>query len=143
LNSLSGTSDKIYEYQTTELSGVDNSANRASWSKVLTNPFLTDGTEITPFNFTKGNDNWDPFNIATLSTTNDYLKSSVNVFSSKNSIYIRNIKAKSEIKVYGMNGAITKTLTTTSDINFDLPTGIYLVTIQSSDGIKSVKVLSK
>lgn len=143
LNTLSGTSDKIYEYQTTELSGVDNSANRASWSKVLTNPFLTDGTEITPFNFTKGNDNWDPFNTATLSTTNDYLKSSVNVFSSKNSIYIRNIKAKSEIKVYGMNGAITKTLTTTSDINFDLPTGIYLVTIQSSDGIKSVKVLSK
>lgn len=143
LSTLNGTSDKIYEYQTTELSGIDNSANRASWSKVLTNPLLTDGTAITPFNFTKGNDNWDPFNTATLTTTNDYLKSSVHIFSSKNSIYIRNIKAKSEIKVYGMNGAITKTLTTTSDINFELPTGIYLVTIQSNDGIKSVKILSK
>lgn len=62
-NSLSGTSDNIYEFGTIENSGVNNSGNRASWSKVLSTPVLTDGTEITPFNFTKGTDGWDPFPI--------------------------------------------------------------------------------
>ncbi|MEY2870067.1 MAG: hypothetical protein RIR01_2573, partial [Bacteroidota bacterium] len=60
-NSLSGTSNNIYEYSTIEKSGVNNSGNRASWSKVITTPVLTDGTEIKPFNFTKGTDGWDPF----------------------------------------------------------------------------------
>ncbi|MCB0473369.1 MAG: thrombospondin type 3 repeat-containing protein [Flavobacteriaceae bacterium] len=59
-NTLGGESEKMYEYGTIELSGEDNSASRASWSTVLTTPVLTDGTEITTFNFTKGNDGWDP-----------------------------------------------------------------------------------
>lgn len=62
-NSLSGTSDNIYEFGTIEKSGVNNAGSRASWSKVLSTPVLTDGTEITPFNFTKGTDSWDPFPI--------------------------------------------------------------------------------
>ena len=142
-NTLGGTSDHIYEYQTTELSGVNNSANRVSWSKVLSTPFLTDGTEITPFNFTKGNDNWDPFNLATLGTTTNNSKTAVNVFSSAKTVYISNIKAKTEVKVYHMNGSLAKLFITKSDTNFDLPRGIYMITVQANDGIKSVKVLSK
>lgn len=52
---------RSYEYGTIEESGVDNSANRISWSTVLQAPQLPDNTAITLFNFTKGNDNWDPF----------------------------------------------------------------------------------
>ncbi|WP_017732187.1 pectinesterase family protein [Nafulsella turpanensis] len=63
-NTLGGESSMMYEYGTIEESGVDNSDKRASWSTVLAEPVLSDGTEITPFNFTKGNDGWDP--IATL-----------------------------------------------------------------------------
>lgn len=59
-NSLRGESDKCYEYGTIEESGVDNSSARASWSHVLTTPILNDGTEITIYNFTKGDDGWDP-----------------------------------------------------------------------------------
>jgi len=50
----------MYEYGSIEVSGEDNSANRASWSTVLSTPVLNDGTEITTYNFTKGNDGWDP-----------------------------------------------------------------------------------
>ncbi len=59
-SSLGGTSDNIYEYGTIEDSGVDNSASRVTWSKVITEPKLTDDTDITTFNFTKGTDDWDP-----------------------------------------------------------------------------------
>ena len=64
-NTLGGESSKMYEYGTTELSGVDNSSNRASWSTVLTKPVLTDGTDITTYNFTKGTDDWDPLPVET------------------------------------------------------------------------------
>lgn len=59
-NTLGGESNFMYEYGTNESSGEDNSGNRASWSTVLTEPTLTDGTAITTFNFTKGTDDWDP-----------------------------------------------------------------------------------
>ena len=59
-NSLGGESAFMYEFGTIESSGENNLGNRASWSTVLAAPTLTDGTEITTFNFTKGNDDWDP-----------------------------------------------------------------------------------
>ncbi|MEO8252837.1 MAG: T9SS type A sorting domain-containing protein [Flavobacterium sp.] len=59
-NSLGGTSDNIYEFATIEDSGVDNSAKRVAWSKVITVPKLADQSDITTFNFTKGTDGWDP-----------------------------------------------------------------------------------
>ena len=142
-DSLSGTSDKIYEYQTTELSGVNNAANRVSWSKILTTPFLTDGTEIKPINFTKGNDGWDPFNLSTLGVKNPDSKTAVNVFASAKTVFISNVKANTEVKVYHMSGSLAKMFITKSDTKFDLPTGIFMITVQAEDGIKSVKVLSK
>ena len=48
-NSLGGTSDKVYEYNSTEQSGADNTASRATWSKLLSAPTLTDGTDISTF----------------------------------------------------------------------------------------------
>ncbi len=60
-SSLGGESAGMYEFQTVEKSGVDNTASRASWATLLTTPTLNDGTDITTFNFTKGSDDWDPF----------------------------------------------------------------------------------
>lgn len=58
-SSLGGTSDNIYEYDTYEMvDGVDNRTSRASWSKVLTEPKLADGTEITVAAFLG---DWDAF----------------------------------------------------------------------------------
>ncbi|APU68882.1 hypothetical protein GRFL_2158 [Christiangramia flava JLT2011] len=59
-STLGGESEKMYEYGTIELSGVDHSADRVAWATVLETPVLKDDTEITTFNFTKGNDGWDP-----------------------------------------------------------------------------------
>lgn len=46
LSSLGGESKKMYEYNTKELSGEDNSAARAAWSTVLDKAELSDGTDI-------------------------------------------------------------------------------------------------
>lgn len=54
-STLSGQSAGMYEYGTVELSGVDNSANRASWATMLTgtNPKLNDGVYISKDAFRK------------------------------------------------------------------------------------------
>lgn len=46
-NSLGGESPFMYEYNTIELSGEDNTASRAAWTKVLDTPKFADGTDIT------------------------------------------------------------------------------------------------
>ena len=47
-NSLGGSSSKMYEYGTIELSGENNQASRADWSTVLDTAYIDDGaTEIT------------------------------------------------------------------------------------------------
>ncbi|WP_238354375.1 pectinesterase family protein [Fulvivirga marina] len=61
-SSLGGESPGMYEYGTIEESGEDNTTNRAVWSTVLNSSILADGTEITPYNFTKGTDGWNPLN---------------------------------------------------------------------------------
>ena len=45
-NTLSGESAGMCEYGTIESAGVDNSASRATWTTVLTEAKLSDGTEI-------------------------------------------------------------------------------------------------
>ena len=59
-NTLGGESNKMYEYGTVEASGENHLSDRASWSTILDTPLLADNTEITTFNFTKGDDDWDP-----------------------------------------------------------------------------------
>ena len=39
---------------------MDHSAQRVNWATVLQAPQLPDNTPITLFEFTKGNDNWQP-----------------------------------------------------------------------------------
>lgn len=62
---LGGPSQRVGEYATKEISGVDNSARRqseGSWGKTVLREASTrgDGVALTPFNFTKGADAWNP-----------------------------------------------------------------------------------
>ena len=58
-STLGGTSDNVYEYNTYEMvKGIDNSASRADWSHVITEPKLTDGTTISVEAFLG---DWDAF----------------------------------------------------------------------------------
>lgn len=57
-----GGAAKCYEYGTIEKANVENSNGRAKWAPVLKTPVLPDGTPILRYEWTKGNDGWNPFN---------------------------------------------------------------------------------
>ncbi|WP_304344007.1 pectinesterase family protein [Chryseobacterium koreense] len=140
LNTLGGTSPGMYEYGTTELSGVNNSGNRAAWTTYLTSPILNDGTSINTLNFTKGNDDWDPFSTIVLGTGSVKNDNGIKIFTSKNEVFIKDVKERTWIKVYGMSGILTKSFYTFQEKSFSLPTGIWMVTAENGKGLKSVKI---
>lgn len=145
-NTLGGESAGMYEIGTVENSGVDNSPFRASWSTLLTQPQLLDGTDITTFNFTKGNDGWDPLpmlieedvvSVNTLAPT-----TAVKVHAYDNRVYITEVKDPTLIRVYGLNGVLYKVFETASDVSFPLPGGFWVVAVDAPDGQKAVKVIT-
>lgn len=145
LNTLSGNSAGMQEFGTVELSGVNNSAVRATWATNLQTPALNDGTPISTFNFTKGTDGWDPFPnlIANDLSVNDYSQeSSVKVIAHKDTISISNVKGATTVKVFSLTGALAKTVKTDVSTKFEMPTGVWIVTVKSIDGNKSVKVIT-
>lgn len=145
LNTLSGSSAGMQEYGTVELSGANNAPVRANWATVLQNPVLNDGTPISTFNFTKGNDNWDPFpNLISndLSTNHYSQESSMQVFAHKDTISISNVNGATTIKVFNLAGSLAKTVKTDVATKFEMPSGVWIVTVKSVDGNKSVKVIT-
>ncbi len=141
-SSLGGESTMMYEYGTIENAiGVDNAAVRAPWSTVLTSPTLTDGTEINTFNFTKGNDDWDPFQaVLSVNYPSDF-ESSVVVKAYDQQVHVSNVLSNTSIKVYSITGALVKELDLSADASFDIADGIWIIKLNSKDGIKVVKLL--
>lgn len=145
-NTLGGESKKMYEFGTIEKSGENNTSARASWSSILSTPVLADGTAISTFNFTKGNDGWDPIPALlaqdqTTGVRDTYAPSSVKINSYNNTIDVSNVKGKTTIRVYNVNGQIFKTIQTFSDTKFLAPgRGIWLVSVIAPDGLATGKV---
>ena len=146
LNTLGGISPGMYEYGTTELSGVNNTPSRATWATSLTSPVLNDATPITTFNFTKGTDGWDPFpqliSDDGLGNSTHQPNSSVKVIAYKNTVVVSNVKSNTSITIYSIDGKLLKSFETNSDTNFNLPSGIWIITIKAEDGQKSVKLIT-
>lgn len=144
-NTLGGESNLMYEYGTIEkASGIDNSTNRASWSTLLSTPTLTDGTAITTFNFTKGNDDWDPIkelNTLSVSAT-DLQKNTVKVKAYNNRIYITNVTSKTNVKIYSITGAIIKSFVTKIDTNFGFKNGLWIISLENKDGKRNLKLFA-
>ncbi|MDD4993805.1 MAG: pectinesterase family protein [Paludibacter sp.] len=149
LNTLSGTSNKCYEYGTIELSGENNQSSRAAWSTVLSTPTLTDATAINTFNFTKGTDNWDPIptyialESGGLSTALSALQPAalVQINTKGSQIFISNVNTDTHIYVYAIDGSKLKAFDTNVDVNFSLARGIWIVKARSAAGNKTTKVL--
>lgn len=80
----------------------------------------------------------------TLSTTSAK-KIDAKIFTTGKTVNIRDLKAKnSEIKVYNLNGNLIKSFKTlSSDTQFELSNGMYIVNIKSEEGEKSVKISIK
>ncbi len=143
-NSLGGESKKMYEYGTIELSGVNNGASRATWATLLTTPVLTDGTDITTFNFTKGTDGWDPLPAliaADVTSVRQRLpETAVKVHAFADKVYISRVTARTNVRVYSINGTMTKAFDVYGDTDFPLAPGFWFIQVQAADGIKTVKV---
>jgi pectin methylesterase-like acyl-CoA thioesterase len=146
LNTLNGNSSGMYEYGTTEVSGVNNTPSRATWATSLSSPILNDGTPITTFNFTKGNDNWDPFpaliNADALANTTFQSSTTVNAFANKNKIEITNVKSTTTVNVYNITGALIKSFETNSDTSFNMNAGLWIVSVKNNDGQKTFKLIT-
>lgn len=76
----------------------------------------------------------------TLSTKND-IKVSTDVKAIGNRIYVSNVKSNTEVKVYAITGALVKEFKTNKDTDFEFNRGLYIATVKTSEGQKSVKLL--
>jgi len=65
------------------------------------------------------------------------------VYTSANKVFVSNLGSKNtQVSVFNANGSLVKSLTTSSDANFEVNTkGLYIVNLKSEAGEKSVKVL--
>ncbi|HLW07069.1 MAG TPA: pectinesterase family protein [Marinilabiliaceae bacterium] len=148
LNSLGGESPFMHEYGTIELSGENNQSARAPWSTLLTEPKLSDNTAITTFNFTKGNDDWDPIpalieNDVTVGIAPNKANSEVVISVWENSVHLSNITSKTTINVYNVNGSLVQSITTNSNTKLNVDKGLSIVEVISESGRKVVKVAVK
>jgi pectin methylesterase-like acyl-CoA thioesterase len=145
-NTLGGTSPGMYEYGTTELSGVDNTTSRAPWATSLNTPVLNDNTPITTLNFTQGTDGWDPFPLLiagdTLENNQFQPTTSVNIIAYKDNVSISNVKSNTIVNVYSIDGRLVKSFDINSDINFNLNAGIWIVRVKNVEGEKSIKLIT-
>jgi exo-poly-alpha-galacturonosidase len=146
LNTLGGTSSGMYEIGTIEVSGANNSPSRASWATVLNTPILNDSTIINTFNFTKGNDNWDPIPDLVANdplSQSDFTLHSLKVFMVKNTLFVDKISEPTTIEIFNLLGEKYHTIQTKQEVQLDLPLGVWMVKLQNSKGVFKVKVISK
>ncbi|WP_116106554.1 pectinesterase family protein [Lewinella sp. IMCC34191] len=146
-SSLGGESEMMYEYGTVERSGESHLDQRVEWSTVLTEPVLTDGTQITPFHFTKGDDDWDPLPalIEQNPTSTRYAApvSKVRIYAAGDRIFVSNVQGPTTVTVYSLSGARISQVKVEADGNFRADTGVWIVTADAPDGRKAAKVYTQ
>ena len=76
----------------------------------------------------------------TLSTENN-IRVSTDVQAVGNRIYVSNVKSSTEVKIYAITGALVKEFKTNSDMDFAFKSGLYIATVKTAEGQKSVKLL--
>ena len=110
---------------------------------MLDTPVLTDGTEITPFNFTKGNDDWDPFAILNVQNPVNFQNNlGVNIVAYKDTVKLSNVTSNVQVNVYSLTGQLVKSFKTNQDTSFTMQQGFWIVTIDSQNSRKSVKLIT-
>lgn len=67
---------------------------------------------------------------------------STNMRAVGNRIYVSNVKTKTEVNIYSITGALVKSFKTNSDTDFTFRSGLWIATLKTVDGQKSVKLLT-
>ncbi len=60
-----------------------------------------------------------------------------------NRIYVSDVKSNTEINLYSITGALIKSLKTGVDTDFSVKSGLYIATLKTAEGQKSVKLLAR
>lgn len=68
---------------------------------------------------------------------------SANVKAIGNRIFVSNVKSNTEINLYSITGAMVKSLKTGVDTDFSVKPGLYIATLKTAEGQKSVKLLAR
>ncbi|WNH09113.1 T9SS type A sorting domain-containing protein [Thalassobellus suaedae] len=76
-----------------------------------------------------------------LSTNKAVSAVSTNLKAVNNRVYISNVKSSTEVNVYSITGALVKSLKINEATNFSLKQGVYIATVKTLEGQKSVKLL--
>lgn len=88
-------------------------------------------------------DNYQLYRVDTLGLDDVISAVSSNVNASGNRIFVSNVKAPTEVQIYSITGALVKSLKTNTDTDFNFKSGLWIATIKTSEGQKSVKLLVK
>ncbi|WP_194765967.1 T9SS type A sorting domain-containing protein [Tamlana sp. I1] len=76
-----------------------------------------------------------------LSTNNAVSQVSTNVKAIGNQIHVSNVKLATAINIYSITGALVKTVEVSNDTSFSLKSGLYIATVKTAEGQKSVKLV--
>lgn len=78
-------------------------------------------------------------------TVEDKLDSSIatNVKAIGNRVYVSNVISSTEVNIYSLTGALVKTIKTKEDTDFAFRSGLWIATIKTAEGTKSVKFIAK
>ncbi|MGY5356154.1 T9SS type A sorting domain-containing protein [Wenyingzhuangia sp. IMCC45467] len=68
-------------------------------------------------------------------------KVTANIYTVGNTVSVSNITEVTEIEVYSITGALVKSLSTKADTSFNLNPGVWIATLKTAEGQKSVKIL--
>lgn len=66
---------------------------------------------------------------------------STDIRAAKNRVYISNVTSKTEVKIFSITGALIKEFNTTQDTDFDMKAGLYITTLKTIEGQKTLKLL--
>lgn len=144
MSTLGGESPYMYEYATQEAAGVDNQASRASWSTLLEAPRLSDDTEITLLNFTKGSDGWDPLSALIADETTGLLSPKaeldVDLTVLGETLHVNGVQTPLQIQVYNLQGSLQARYFVSGNAVLSLSKGFWIIRATAGTQQKIMKV---
>lgn len=149
---LSSASERCGEYACNV-----GTEGRVEWAIDFTEPKTADGVDFTLFNWTKGNDNWDPFAAFGLDTDAlptpldnafNALNPSLNdagiqMYSYGNEVFFKGIGETTRVQIYTLDGHLVNARQIEADACVYLPNGAYVLRAQNTTGETVCKVLVK
>lgn len=134
---------RSYEYGTIEKANIDNSNNRETWATVLSNPVLPDGTYISLYNFTKGTDEWDPFNAKDTHIKTVQNDLPVDITYNNGYVSIGSLNQDTVLHLYSTDGKLLQTTTVPAQQTtvIALEKGCYILQLTQQRQIHTTKIM--